>query len=95
MGRKGFGTEQIINKLREVEVYIGQGITSEEAIRKIGVTDQTYYRWRREYGGLRINQAKRLKELEQENNRLKHLVAEKELDIKILKEAIAIESKNC
>lgn len=87
MVRKAFRPEQIINKLREVEVVISQGATTIEASRKAGITEQTYYRWRREYGGMRIDQAKRLKELERENNRLKKLVAELSLDISILKEA--------
>ena len=87
MARKTFTPEQIINKLREVEVLISQGATAIEASRKAGITEQTYYRWRREYGGMRIDQAKRLKELEKENTRLKKLVAELSLDISILKEA--------
>ena len=87
MVRKTYTPEQIINKLREVEVLISQGATSAEASRKIGVTEQTYYRWRREYGGMRVDQARRLKELEKENIRLKKLVAELSLDISILKEA--------
>ena len=87
MVRKAFRPEQIINKLREVEVLISQGATTIEASRKAGITEQTYYRWRREYGGMRIDQAKRLKELERENNRPKKLVAELSLDISILKEA--------
>ena len=95
MARKGYTPEQIIRKLREAEVFIAEGMTAVEASRKIGVTEQTYYRWRKEYGGMRLEQAKRLKELEKENNRLKRLVAEKELDIQILKEALAFESKNC
>src|SRR5512136_1222406 len=76
MVRKGFKPEQIINKLREAEVLISQGATVNEASRKLGVTEQTYYRWRREYGGMRVEQAKRLKELEKENARLKRLVAD-------------------
>jgi transposase-like protein len=87
MVRKGYTAEQIINKLREAEVLISQGATTAEASRKIGVTDQTYYRWRREYGGMRIEQARRLKELEKENTRLKKLVADISLDNAILKEA--------
>jgi len=87
MVRKTFSPEQIINKLREVEVLISQGATTMEASRKIGVTEQTYYRWRREYGGMRVEQARRLKELEKENARLKKLVADLSLDISILKEA--------
>ena len=87
MVRKNFTPEQIINKLREAEVHINQGISISEASRKIGVTQQTYYRWRKEYGGLRIEQAKKLKHLEKENTRLKKLVADLSLDISILKEA--------
>ena len=71
MGRRTYTPEQIINKLREAEVLLSQGATIGEASRKIGVTEQTYYRWRKEYGGMRVDQAKRLKELEQENSRLK------------------------
>ncbi len=86
MVRKNFTPEQIINKLREAEIHINQGISIAEASRKIGVTQQTYYRWRKEYGGLRIEQAKRLKNLEKENARLKKLVADLSLDNAILKE---------
>ena len=87
MVRKNLTPEQIINKLREAEIHINQGISIAEASRKIGVTQQTYYRWRKEYGGLRIEQAKRLKSLEKENARLKKLVADLSLDNAILKEA--------
>ena len=87
MSRKRFTAEQIIAKLREAEVEIAKGKRVGQAVRKIGVTEQTYYRWRKEYGGLRIDQAKRLKSLERENARLKKLVAEAELDKAILKEA--------
>jgi len=86
MVRKTYLPEQIINKLREAEIHLSQGATIAEASRKIGVTEQTYYRWRREYGGMRIEQAKRLKELEKENTRLKRLVADLSLDNSILKE---------
>ena len=89
MAKKTFTPEQIINKLREAEIHINQGISIAEASRKIGVTQQTYYRWRKEYGGLRIEQAKRLKSLEKENTRLKKLVADLSLDNAILKEASA------
>jgi len=85
--RKGYRPEQIINKLREVEILLSQGVTVAEASRKIGVTEQTYYRWRKEYGGMRVEQAKRLKELEKENSRLKRLVADLSVDNAILKEA--------
>ena len=94
MARKRYTPEQIIRLLREAEVFIAQGMTSAEASRKIGVSEQTYYRWRKEYGGMQVEQAKRLKTLEAENVRLKRLVAEKELDIQILKEALVFESKN-
>ena len=87
MVKKAYTPEQIINKLREAEIHINQGIPIVEASRKIGVTEQTYYRWRREYGGLRIEQAKKLKNLEKENTRLKKLVADLSLDNAILKEA--------
>ena len=94
MARKRYPLEQIIRLLRKAEVCIAEGMTAAEAARKIGVSEQTYYRWRKEYGGMQVEQAKRLKILEQENIRLKCLVAEKELDIQILKEALAFESKN-
>ena len=87
MGKKVFKPEQIINKLREAEVLISQGATVGEASRKLGIVEQTYYRWRKEYGGMRIEQAKRIKELEKENTRLKKLVADITLDNAILKEA--------
>jgi len=87
MVRRTSTPEQIINKLREAEIHINEGISISEASRKIGVTQQTYYRWRKEYGGLRIEQAKRLKSLEKENARLKKLVADLSLDNAILKEA--------
>ena len=94
MPRKIYTPEQIIRKLREAEVLIAEGMTTRNVARQIGVTEQTYYRWRKEYGGMKIDQAKKLKTLEKENFRLKRLVAEKELDIQILKEAISFESKN-
>jgi transposase-like protein len=84
---KKFTTEQIIGKLREAEVGLAQGKTVPEVVRKLGVTEQTYYRWKREYGGLRTDQAKRLKDLEKENARLKRLLADAELDKAILREA--------
>ncbi len=87
MGQKRYKPEEIIHKLREAEVLLSQGRNVGEACRNIGVTKQTYYRWRREYGGLRTDQARRLKELEKENARLKKLVAEGALDNQILKEA--------
>jgi len=94
MPTKRYTPEQIIHHLRETEVLLSQGMTAENAARRIGVSVQTYYRWRKEYGGLRTSQARRLKELEKQNSRLKRLVAEKELDIQILKETLALESKN-
>ena len=86
MSKKRYGSEQIINKLREAEIMLSKGGTIGEASRKIGVTEQTYYRWRKQYGGMRIEQARRLKELEKENPRLKKLVADLSLDNAILKE---------
>ena len=79
--------EQIIGMRREAEVHLAEGKTVAEAARKLGVTEQTYYRWKREYGGLRSDQAKRLKDLEKENARLKRLLADAELDKAILREA--------
>jgi putative transposase len=87
MPGKRYTPEQIIGKLREAEVVLGQGATIPVAAKQIGVTEQTYYRWRAEYGGMRLDQAKRLKELETENARLKRLVADLSLDKAILKEA--------
>ena len=87
MAKKRHSTEQIISKLREAEVELARGLKVPEVCRKLGVTEQTYYRWRKKYGGLRMDQAKRLKELEKENTRLKKLVAEAELDKAILREA--------
>ena len=86
MAKKSHSPEQIINRLREAEILLNQGANVGEASRKIGVTEQTYYRWRKEYGGMRIEQAKRLKDLEKENARLKKLVADISLDNAILKE---------
>jgi len=87
MAKKRLMAEQIIPKLREAEVELAKGRTVAQVVKRLGVTEQTYYRWRKEYGGLRMDQAKRLKELEKENIRLKKLVAEAELDKAILKEA--------
>ena len=83
---KKYGPEEIIPKLREAEVLMSQGTTQELAAKQIGVSPQTLIRWRKEYGGLRMDQAKRLKELEKENTRLKRLLADAELDKAILKE---------
>ncbi len=86
MPRKRRTPEQIIRKLREAEVELSKGQTTVDVVRKLGITEQTDYRWRKEYGGLRMDQAKRLKELERENSRLKKLLAEQALDNAILKE---------
>ena len=87
MGRKIYSPEKIVRKLREAEVHISQGNTIAQASRLLGITEQTYYRWRKQYGGMQVSQAKRLKELENENARLKKLVADLSLDKAILKEA--------
>ena len=87
MARKRYTAEQIINKLREAEVLLSQGEKVAVVTKKIGVSDVTYYHWRKEYGGLSVDQAKRLKDLEVENTRLKKLVADLSLDNSILKEA--------
>jgi len=87
MPKKRFMPEQIITHLREAEVLLSQGKRVGEVCRQLNVSENTYYRWRREYGGLEIDQAKRLKELEKENQRLKKLVAEQALDNAVLKEA--------
>jgi putative transposase len=87
MAKKIFTPEQIIVKLREAEVLSSQGQSVVAVSRKLGVTVQTYYRWRREYGGMQVDQAKRYKEVEKENSRLKKLVADLSLDNAILKEA--------
>ena len=94
MRPRKFTTEKIIVKLREAEVLISQGMDVDEVSRQIGVSRQTYYRWRKEFGGMRVDQARRLKMLQKENLRLKHIVADKELDIQILKETLSLESKN-
>lgn len=86
MSKKKYAPEQIVSMLREAEVLLGKGQSILEVCRGLGITDQTYYRWRKEYGGLRVDQAKRLKELEQENTRLKKVVADLVLDKAILKE---------
>ena len=87
MSRKRFSAEEIVNKLREAEVHLSQGMTVGQMCKQLGVRDQTYYRWRREYGGLKVDQARRLKELERENARLKRVVADQALDMAILREA--------
>jgi transposase-like protein len=86
MGRKRHTAEEIIGKLRTAEIELAKSLGTAEVVRKLGITEQTYYRWRKEYGGLRLDQAKRLKELEKENTRLKKLVADQALDNAILKE---------
>jgi transposase-like protein len=88
MPKQNYTAEQIISKLREAEVLISQGKTIPEVSKALGISDVTYYRWRKEYGGLRTDQAQRLKELEVENNRLKRLVADLSLDNAIIKEAL-------
>ena len=85
--RRRHTSEEIVNKLREAEVQLAKGQTVAQACKQIGVTGFTYYRWRREYGGMKTNQAKRLKELQRENARLKRLLADAEIDKAILREA--------
>lgn len=87
MRGKRFAAEQIIHKLREAEVELARGQTTAQVCRKLEISEQTYHRWRRVYGGLKVEQARRLKSLEKENSRLKKVVAEQALDIAILKEA--------
>jgi putative transposase len=87
MGKPRHTAEQIITKLREAEVMQAKGMSMEEVMRQLGVSDATYYKWRKEYGGLRIDQAKGLKELEQENSRLRKVVSDLSIDNAILKEA--------
>jgi transposase-like protein len=87
MKKKEFTPEQIITMLRETEVLLSQGSTAIEVCWKLGIAEQTHYRWRKEYGGMKVDQAKRFKELERENARLKKLVADLSLDDAILKEA--------
>ena len=84
---KKYSTEQIIGLLRDAEILLGDGNTIAMTSKKLGISEQTYYRWRKEYGGMKVSHAKRLKELEKENSRLKKLLAEAELDKAILKEA--------
>ena len=87
MGKKRFSAEQIIVKLREAEIMESKGLTQVESTKKLGICEQTLIRWRKEYGGLRVDQAKRFKELEKKNIRLKGLVADLSLDKAILKDA--------
>ena len=86
MARKRYTAEQIIGHLRQAEILISEGKTIIEAARHLGVSEQTYYRWRKEYGGMEVDQARRLKELDLENQRLKRLAADQALDLSILKE---------
>ena len=86
MGRKIYKPEEIVNLLRQVEVAVANGKTTPQACKEGGIMEQTYYRWRREYGGLKVDQAKRLKELEQENGKLKRLVANLSLDKQVLED---------
>ena len=88
MSRKRYSPEQIIAKLPEAEVALSQGMTVGQISRQLGIAEQTYYRWRKEYGGLKVSQAKRLKDLERENKRLKKAVADLTLDKVVLKEAL-------
>jgi len=88
MPRKTYTPEEIIKHLRQVEIEVGRGKTTAQACKALGFTEQSYYRWRKEYGGLQISQAKRLKELERENSRLKKMVADLSLDKDILNEAL-------
>ena len=87
MAKKRFKPEEIVAKLRQVDVLQGQGSSVADAVRQIGVTEVTYYRWRREYGGMKTDQLKRLKELEKENQRLRRAVSDLTLDKLILAEA--------
>ena len=86
MSTKKYKAEQIVNLLRQIEVEIANGKTTPQACRDAQITVQTYYRWRKEFGGLKLDQAKRLKELEKENSRLKRLVAELSLEKQVLRE---------
>jgi putative transposase len=87
MGKKKYTAEEIIAKLHEAEVLQSQGKSISETVRQLGISDMTYYKWRKEYGGLRVDQAKRLKELESENQKLRKVVADLSIDNAILKEA--------
>jgi putative transposase len=87
MGKKKHTAEEIVTKLREADVLLSKGQTIQEACRQLAISDQTYYKWRKEYGGLQVDQAKRFKQLEQENNQLRKLVADLSMDNAILREA--------
>jgi putative transposase len=86
MAKKRFGSEQVVTKLRQIEVLMGEGQSLQQALREVGITDATYYRWRKEYGGLKGDQAKRLKDLERENARLKKRGTDRSLEKAILKD---------
>jgi putative transposase len=86
MSKRKYTAEEIINKLREAEVLQSKGQSLEEVVRQLGISSVTYYKWRKEYGGLRVDQAKRFKEIEQENQRLRKVVADLTIDNSILKE---------
>ena len=86
MKRKKNSPEQIVVKLRQAQLELGKGSTVDQVSRKLGITEQTYYRWKREYGGMEVDQLAKLKELERENGRLKKIVAEQAMDIDALKE---------
>ena len=88
MGRKGHSPEQIVQKLREAEVALASGLTVAQAVRQIGISEQTYYRWRNLYGKMEMDQLRRLKTLEVENRRLKKIVADQALDLQIVKKAL-------
>lgn len=90
MPKKYYKAEEIINILRQIEILVSQGQTAQMAARGEGISEQTYYRWRKEYGGMRTDQAQRLKDLEQENSRLKRIVADLSLDNLIIKEALKV-----
>ena len=87
MPKKQFTAEQIIIKLREAEILLAKGTTVAQVCRQLEITENTYYRWKKEFGGLRVDQAKRLKHLEKENQQLKKVVADQALDLSILREA--------
>ena len=89
MGKKRYAAEEIISKLREAEVLLSRGLTVAEVARKLAISEQTYYRWKKEYGGLDKNQAKKMKGMEKENLQLKKLVADLSLDNAILKEVLS------
>ncbi len=91
---KRFTPEQIVSKLRQADVELGKGLTVKEVCRKIEVTDQTYYRWRQKYGGMSPELIKELKTLQKENQRLRKIIADQRIDMEIIKEAIAYNSKN-